>query len=347
MKRNDRSQTKRLFLPVGIVLTGFLLATGSLASVAERILDEAQQLLDRGAPEQALAKLDNALRRGKPNARALFLRSTARFMVGDHEIGVIDLREALKLDPSLRQGWLNLAAAEMAFERYDAAYQALSEAKKLDPAAPDNELNLGAVLLFLQRRDEAEAHFSRYLALNPGRGESALQVASNYALIGAIDPMIRYLEQAFAADERLRLRVRGDAKFSFFHLDAFLQLMTTDTYQPPTGAHQVQAAFPVRYATGDRQLIDAVTDALRDQKMAFDPTIEATESWALIWGDLRVKVSNQASGSGVVALSAPADRFTADEWHRRSQALFRSIQERLKTAEAARNMRSRDAGTGS
>ncbi len=341
MTRIDRSRAPLLAILVALGLTFGCLAFPVVAATSDRALDEAQQLLDNGAAEQALAKLDNVMRRGKPSARAFFLRSTARFMIGDHDIGTVDLREALKLDPSLRQGWLNLAAVEMAVERYDAAHQALLEARKLAPDAADNDLNLGAVLLFLDRHDEAETHFARYVARQPSKGEAALQVASNYALVAAVAPMIRYLEEAFAANERLRFNVRADAKFSFFHLDEFQRLMSTDHYQPPAGAHQVQAAFPTPYALTDRLLIDAVTDALRDHDVPFDPTIEATERWALIWGDLRVKVTNQASGTGVVAFSAPADRFSAEDWHRKSQALFKAIQEHLRTAEAARNMRIR------
>lgn len=347
MTRTDRSRAPRFALLAALGLTLSGLMTPAAVATSDRALDEAQQLLDQGAAEQALATLDSAMRRGKPTARAYFLRSTARFMIGDHDIGVVDLREALRLDPTLRQGWINLAAVEMTVERYEPAHQALLEARKLAPDAPDNDLNLGAVLLFLDRHEEAESHFARYVARQPSNGEAALQVASNYALVAAVAPMIRYLEQAFAANERLRFHVRADAKFSFFHLEEFQRLMSTDRYQPPADAHQVQAAFPTPYALTDRRLIDAVTDALRTNDVTFEPTIEATERWALIWGDLRVKVTNQDGGTGVVALSAPAERYSAEDWHRQSQQLFKAIQAHLRTAEAARSMRSRGAANPS
>ena len=40
---------------------------------------------------------------------------------------------------------------------------------------------------------------------------------------------------------------------------------------------------------------------------------------------MRIKITNQSDGTGVVSLSAPAGRFTSDDWHRRTQALFSTI----------------------
>ena len=77
------------------------------------------------------------------------------------------------------------------------------------------------------------------------------------------------------------------------------------------------------------KLLYAVLDALRQLREPYDVAIEANPRWALIWGEMRIKVTNQASGTGVVSLSAPAESFTAEEWHRRSQALFRKIHEIL------------------
>lgn len=44
-----------------------------------------------------------------------------------------------------------------------------------------------------------------------------------------------------------------------------------------------------------------------------------------MWADMRIKVHNQANGTGVVSLSAPPGRFTAQDWQSRSQELFLAI----------------------
>lgn len=327
-------QLRSPFLALPIFVCATLLTLGAAWAASgepetARLLDEAQVLLDAERPEEALALVARAFGRGKPNGRGLLLRSTARFMLGEPEEATADLRRALEMDPSLRQGWLNLAAVEMSVERYDEAHRALLEAQTLAPEAADNDLNLGAVLLLKGEQAEADTHFARYLATHPNDPEAFLQVAGNYALAGLADAAIDRLTQAVALDERVRLRVRSDRRFDYFHLPRFRRLMNTDSYAPPPDAHRLAAAFPVRYDRQDPKLIDAVTDALVDTGLRYLPTIEATDGWALIWGDLRLKVSNQPDGNGVVELSAPAERFTEADWHRTTQDLLRAIHRQL------------------
>jgi hypothetical protein len=68
---------------------------------------------------------------------------------------------------------------------------------------------------------------------------------------------------------------------------------------------------------------------------AFDPRVEATPDWALIWGEARIKVSRTADGKGRVELSAPAGRLTPDAWRERSARLFREVAVRLASSGAA------------
>ena len=61
--------------------------------------------------------------------------------------------------------------------------------------------------------------------------------------------------------------------------------------------------------------------------MPFDPNVEVTADWALLWGELRIKVrrGTESDGGGVVEVSAPADRMTPQQWQERTQTLFREI----------------------
>ncbi|MEE8524495.1 MAG: tetratricopeptide repeat protein [Thermoanaerobaculia bacterium] len=93
-------------------------------AAADPRLDEARRYLDDSRPEEALEILDEVLKRGRKNAEALLLRSTGRVMMADLEGGYEDLRRALKIDPRLRQAWLNLAGLEIAEGRYQEAYDA-------------------------------------------------------------------------------------------------------------------------------------------------------------------------------------------------------------------------------
>lgn len=318
-----------------LVLSLSCLALLAAAATAQKqdspaaLLDRAQARLDAGDPDSALPLIEQALRRPALRGRALYLRSTARFMLGEHESAVTDLEQAVAADPSLRQAWLNLAAAMMAVERWDRAYEALVQARDLDPAAIDNDLNLGAVELLRGNRDNARAHFERYLAANPADAAAPYQLAANYAVAGDAATAIGYLRQATARDERVRLEIRADPRFDYYHLADFQRLLETDTYVPPPSALTASAAFADPYDSADRLLIDAVLEALAASRLRHDPTVEVTPNWALIWGDVRIKMSNQGDGTGIVSISAPAARYAAASFERLTQQLFRAINDRL------------------
>ena len=322
MSTRSRSQNT---VPWPALALAMALTAMPLAAQHEARLAMAQRLLDQGQATQALEVLGEVLKKEKKNARALFLRSTARIMEGDLGNGFKDLQLALKLDPSLRQGWLNLAGIEIAEGRFDAAYKALLEAQRLDPRAPDNDLNLGAVLVMQGELERAAGHFDSYLATEGTSAEAHFLVAANYALAGAEQPALKHLKGAIELDEHFRLRAREDERFLRLSSLDYKVLLNTDLYAVPADAHQLAAAFKVPYRQSDNKLLYAVLDALKQLGETYDPKIEANPRWALIWAEMRIKVTNQSDGTGVVRLSAPADRFTTDEWHRRSQALFATI----------------------
>ncbi len=324
----------------GLALRGFTaVLLGLVLTLAARAEDgrlaQAQQLLDQGQAAQALKLLETVLEQGKPSAEALLLRSTAYIVLGNTQQGFKELERALKLDPKLRQGWLNLAGMEIAEGRLDAASSALLKAREIDPQAADSYLNLGAVAILQGKIELATENFKSYLELEEAQGEANYLVAANYALGNQEELAVEHLGRAIAQDERLRLRARTDDRFAALAGPRYAQLLQTDSYTPPPDAYQVAAAFNMPYSRPQPQLLYAVLDALKEVGERFDPKIEATPEWALIWGELRIKVWNQANGTGVVSLSAPADRLSADAWHRRTQALFSAIHQQLAAAERA------------
>lgn len=313
-----------------MALLALALAAGpALARPAQ--LDRAAELLDAGEVEPALAILDREIRARPEDGRAHLLRSTARFMQGDTEGGRRDLDRALELDPGLRQGWLNQAALDIAEERLDAALAALLRARDLEPEAPDNGLNIGAVLVLQGKLAEASREFATYLRRNPGSAEAFYLVASNYALAGYAALAVQHLRQAVELDEKVRLEARTDPNFAELEAnDAFRALLATDGFRPPAGTHVASRLFDEPYAAGQGKLLAAVIDSLQLAHEAFDRRVEVTPDWALVWGDLRIKVS-AAGERGLVELTAPPDRFTPAEWRQRSEDLFRRIAVRLKT----------------
>lgn len=304
---------------------------------ADPRLRPVQEQLDQGDADKALELLAQVMKKAKPSAEALLLRSTALIMSGDTASGFTDLERALKIDPALRQGWLNLAGLEIAEGHYDAAYDALLKAQELDPDDPDNHLNLGAVMVLQGKADDASAHFDRYLAAHPDSAESYYLVASNYALGGYEGEAVENLRRAVKLDERMRIRARSDDRFLGLESEEYHKLLTTDVYQPPPGAYTAAAAFEKPYRRREPDLVYAVLDALKAESIEYDPTVEANDDWALIWTPrMRIKLFTQSNGTGVVKLFAAAEGFTTDQWQERSQTLFRTIYEKLRDPSSLR-----------
>lgn len=315
-----RARQRRWALGLAIVLVA-----GPATAATSEGPAAARELLESGQPEAAAALLDSWLQANPRDAGALLERSTARFMLGETETGRRDLERALELDPGLRQGWLNQAALDLADEDHAAALEALRRAEALDPSASDNSLNIGAALLLQGGLDEASQRFARYLAAHPGVSEASYLVATNYAMAGYVGLSLGHLRRAVGLDERSRLRARNDPNFAALADNGqFQQLLLTDGYTAPPGAHRAVRQFETPYQGAAGPLLGAVLDALQISGQPYDPRIEVTPDWALVWSEMRIKVRARQTG-GQVELSAPAERFTPQIWQQKSESLFRQI----------------------
>ena len=291
-------------------------------------LGRAQELIDNGRAEEALPLVEPFASGSKPDPRALLLRGTARLMIGQTADGQKDLERSLALDPSQRQGWLNLAGVHIAAKRYPEALDALAKAEHLDPQAPDNDLNAGAVLLLQGKLQPASDRFSRYLARNAS-ADGYYLVATNYALAGYNALAAQNLRQAISLNERARLRARTDANFADLAGNAqFQEILGSDTWRAPAGALVAEQIYAAPYQ-GEGKLLDAVLSALQSLREPFDPRVEVTDGWALIWGEYRIKLSPAPGGKGKVELFANPGQMTPAQWQQRSERLFREILLRL------------------
>ena len=303
------------------------------ATAAEKHLEQlsqAQELLDAGDAEGAIKLLNKAVKAKPPLAEAFLMRSTANFIVGDLQAGRSDLEEALKIDPSLRQAWLNRAGLDLSEGDYDAALEALTRARDLDPGAIDNDLNLGVVLVLKGDVEPASQHFAAHIQRSGNSAESFYVVASNYAMAGLAGPAIEHLKQAIQLDERVRLNARTNSNFQDLESNQrFQDLLLTDTFRPEPGSYHAAQNFDSPFSGPDGPLLSATLDALQFSGQPFDPRVEVTPDWALIWSEYRIKITNAENGQGQVQLTAPPNSFTPSEWKRRSEDLFREITVRL------------------
>ena len=293
-------------------------------------LAAAQQAVDAGDSERALALLAPILQREPANAGALLLRSTARCIGGDLDLCRADLDRALELDPSLRQGWLNRAGLAIADKRYDDAITALTQAEKLDPGASDNAINLGAVYLLQGKLEPASREFERHLVANARSADAYYLVATNFALAGYSAFAAQNLGRAIELDERSRVRARSDANFAeLASTRPFQVLLTSDTFVPPAGSASASRMYRSPYKGADSPLLVAVLNALQIAGTPMDPKVEVTDDWALLWSDVRIKIARRSDQETAVELSAAPGKFSAEAWDRRSRELYESIEREL------------------
>ena len=318
----------RLTITISFLL---LCAVALAAQTNVDLMNQAQELLDEGNPDSALTLLGRVLDRDPKNADAYLMRSTAFFLLGQNDPGRRDLQKALSINPKLRQGWLNRAGLDLVEENYREALFALQKAEELDPTAVDNHINIGAVKLLLGDLQGANQSFLEYLKKNRKNAQAYYLIATNFAMAGYAGPALESLERAVKLDERIRLSVRQDANFQLLEdKEQFTKILETDTYVFPQGAYRAKQTFPLTYKKGDRDLLTATLDALRGLGISFDTRVEVASRWALVWGEIRIKVSRPALGDeGWVELSASPQTFTPAEWNTQAKNLLNAINARV------------------
>jgi hypothetical protein len=180
--------------------------------------------------------------------------------------------------------------------------------------------------LLLGRLDEAARSFETYLAAHPTDAQAQYVVARNYAMGGYAGLAISSLQKAVAMDERMRAAARTDANFAALESNPRYQgLLAHDGWRAPLGTRTARRSVPGGYLAGRGPLLQATLDALHALREPYEPRVEVTPEWALLWGAMRIKLSDAPDGGGVVELSAVPGAMSAADWERRSDLLLDSI----------------------
>ncbi len=281
-----------------------------------------EKLLTQGASEEALS-LANMLVTKEKSPQAFLARGKVYLYRNEKEKAIRDIIKSTELDPTLREAWLLLGGVFLAKKSYQQALRAFLKAEELDRSDPANDLNIGAVLLFSGDEKSAETRFSSYLA-KTGLPKDYYLVAKNYAFVGNVEKVIKYLQKAIEEDEKIRRFVRKDPLFNFYNNPNFYELMNKDNFIVPPNYFVSEQKFKIPYSSKDPILLYSVLDALYVLKEPFDPAVEVTPEWAIIWGRCRIKVWNNQS-NGMVTVSCPPDKINKNSFSKFTNNLFRSI----------------------
>ena len=116
--------------------------------------------------------------RGMRSSRDEFERGTAAVQAGRMEEGIVALKRALELDPSLPGAHFNLGAAYRSLGNPDEALAAFRRAAEVAPTFAEAHLNIGSVLREQRELEQAECSLKAALALKPDLPEALLELGN-------------------------------------------------------------------------------------------------------------------------------------------------------------------------
>ncbi len=124
----------------------------------------AQDLLDRGLLDDALAAAQRAVQRQENCASSWALLSKILLVQGRLEDAEGSIRRALRIDPTNAHGWVGRASIQNRLLHPQDALASYRQAEALDPRIPLLHLSIGHVLKAMGRRSECERVYKECLA---------------------------------------------------------------------------------------------------------------------------------------------------------------------------------------
>jgi tetratricopeptide (TPR) repeat protein len=112
------------------------------------------------------------------------------------------LETAIRLRPSLPEGWHELGAVLIAQEKYSVALECTSRALAMRPQDPANACFHGKVLAKLKRRTEAIEQFRRAIELKPDLWEARFALAGELAWDNQVDASVREYQEVIRLNPR-------------------------------------------------------------------------------------------------------------------------------------------------
>jgi tetratricopeptide (TPR) repeat protein len=134
----------------------------------ELIINKADELLDSGDVEAALAEFDQVIDKGTTRVAELHTDvGTVLHKQGRHEEAIKSFEEAVAFDPDLARPYAGLGNSYLAAGRLEEARSSLKKALELSPDDPDTQVVLADTFLRLGENSEAERVFTKVLGARP------------------------------------------------------------------------------------------------------------------------------------------------------------------------------------
>jgi len=175
------------------------------------LYEAACRLWREGRREQAVARLDDALRSRPDFAEALSMGGYMLSQCGKPEAALRFYRQALKLDSSLVVAHLNAGKILFDMGRFTEALVAFETASMLAPADADAWCSRAGALREVGRLEDSLEAAQRALALRPDFAEAAINLGNAFLKLDRIEEALAVYRRASAARPDFAPALCGEA----------------------------------------------------------------------------------------------------------------------------------------
>jgi tetratricopeptide (TPR) repeat protein len=188
-------------------------STGTMAQSTEALMNSGQEMVQRGAFDQAVAAFRKALAREPDFFEAQFNLAFAYLQWGRNTEAVAEFKKALGMQPRNSEAWSNLAIAYDNLNRPGDAMNALDHAVQYDPGNLNARMNLAAMYANANKNQQAIGLYKQVIKADGSNGEAYLNLSKCLIATKNVKEAKEYLKQAVA-----NLPGKGDPHVELGHI---------------------------------------------------------------------------------------------------------------------------------
>lgn len=182
----------------GLLLVGAL-CFSLMAQSAESLMNTGNQMLQRGAFDQAVTAFRKIVSREPHNFEAQYNLAFAYLGWGRNSNAVQEFKKALSLQPSSSHAWANLAVAYENMGKSSEALGALSKAVRYDPNNITARMNLAATYANNNQVNKAIAEYMGVVEIDGSNADALLNLGKCLVGVNRIEEAKNYLTEATIA----------------------------------------------------------------------------------------------------------------------------------------------------
>jgi len=197
--KNRRPVVLSLFLRMSAAALLFSVSALYAQSV-ESLMDSGNEMLQRGAFDQAVSQFRKVVSREPLNFEAQYNLAFAYLGWGRNSNAVEEFNKALRLQPNNSQAWANLAVAYENQGKTNDAITALSKAVKADPNNVTARVNLASMYANNNKLNQAISEYSSLIKSGHTQPDVLVNYAKCLVTANRIDEAKKYFIEAISGD---------------------------------------------------------------------------------------------------------------------------------------------------